>query len=481
MDDLTYSYQGNSNKLLKVADAASTDTYGFKDDAVNTAADTADDYTYDVNGNLTTDSNKAITNISYNHLNLPTQVTFSSGNIQYIYDATGVKQKKIVSTGNITLYAGDYIYEGLSGSEVLQFFNTSEGYVEPINASNYALLFRHTFQYKDHLGNIRLSYKDLNQNTGAISLSIVEEHNYYPFGLKHNGYNGGTNGQRHHKYMFGGKELQDEIVGSNSFEVYDFGARNYDAALGRWMNVDPKASKFPGMSPYCAFANNPIYYIDPDGQEIVVPGEADRTAMLGYLNKTLGGDYFKFSDKNQLQFTGDIKDFKKDKKDIVNGMLGVINADYTATIKMSGFTADETKTLDEQSKPNVLGEKGGGVSLISVDNKTNKIVGATILIRESDLQPVPLFNEKYYYKDADGNLQTSDTKPVGVPSALAHQAQLKDGKPVTVPNTAANVIFHEIGHLIYEGGSQRDVLKYENKARKLMGMPQRSPSDPNHQ
>lgn len=254
-----------------------------------------------------------------------------------------------------------------------------------------------------------------------------------------------------------------------------------EKSVQRFWSVDPKASKFADMSPYCAMANNPIFYIDPDGQEIVVPGEADRKSILGYTSKALGGDYFSFNDKNQLQFTGNIKDFKKDKKDLINGLLGVINADYTATIKMSGFNADETKMLDDQSKPNALGEKGGGVSLISIDNKTNKIVGATILIRESDLSPVPLFNEKYYYKDADGVLQSSDTKPSGVTSALAHQAQLKDGRPVTVPNTAANVIFHEIGHLIYEGGSQRDVLKYENKARKLLGMPQRSASDPEHQ
>jgi RHS repeat-associated protein len=96
-------------------------------------------------------------------------------------------------------------------------------------------------------------------------LSIVEEHNYYPFGLKHNGYNGGSNGQRHHKYMFGGKELQDEIVGSNSFEVYDFGARNYDASLGRWMNVDPLAEAQYEYSLYSFTFNNPIMFNDPTG------------------------------------------------------------------------------------------------------------------------------------------------------------------------------------------------------------------------
>ena len=268
MDILTYSYQTNSNKLLKVADAAPVDKYGFTDDAVNMAADTANDYTYDANGNMLTDTNKGITsNILYNHLNLPTQVTLGLGNIQYIYDATGVKQKKIVSTGTTTEYAGNYIYEKTTVGEQLKFFNQPEGYVEPDGSGG----FDYVYQYKDHLNNVRLTYADDN-NDGSIETSteIRREQNYYPGGLEHKGYNNVVSANANSsadKYKFNGKELNDEL----GLDWYDFGARNYDASLMRWMNVDPLAETSRRFSPYTYALNNPIYFIDPDGMEAVSP------------------------------------------------------------------------------------------------------------------------------------------------------------------------------------------------------------------
>jgi len=224
MDNLIYTYQSNSNKLVKVTDTGNT-TYGFKDG--NTVGN---DFEYDDNGNMTIDRNKGITtNIQYNFLNLPTQVTINGQNITYVYDAAGTKLRKTVGS-TVTDYASGFIYE----NNVLQFFNQPEGYVEP-SGSN----FNYVYQYKDHLGNIRLSYQDKN-NDGVITASteIVEENNYYPFGLKHKGYNANING-RHHKYMFGGKEQQDEL----GLNWYDITARNYDPALGRWMNLDPLGGK----------------------------------------------------------------------------------------------------------------------------------------------------------------------------------------------------------------------------------------------
>jgi len=260
MDNLSYYYNGN--QLHSVTDGAVTT--GFKDGNVsdtdfNTTAD--NDYTYDANGNMLKDANKGITAITYNHLNLPTSVTLAGGTISYIYDATGVKLEKMVTEGTtitLTKYAGNYLYQG----GTLQFFNHPEGYVENDNGT-----FRYHYQYKDHLGNIRLSYTN-SGSAGSPNVVISEENNYYPFGLNHKGYNDIGNGYGNSvakKFKFGGKELQDDLIGGKNLDWYDFSARNYDPALGRWMNIDPMAELMYSHSPYNFAFNNPVYFVDLDG------------------------------------------------------------------------------------------------------------------------------------------------------------------------------------------------------------------------
>jgi len=215
-------------------------------------------------------------------LNLPTRVTFNTGSrIDYTYDATGVKQSKQVTASGVssfTYYAGNFIYEQNTTGQKLAFFSHPEGYVEK-NGN----VFNYIYQYKDHLGNVRLSYK--NTSTTGVNLVIVEENNYYPFGLKHKGYNNQIAG-RDHKYGFGNKEEQNEL----GLDWIDITARNYDPALGRWMNIDPLAEKMRRHSPYNYAFDNPIYFIDPDGMAPVGSQDDPIYAKNFWGNLKLIGD-----------------------------------------------------------------------------------------------------------------------------------------------------------------------------------------------
>ncbi|TRX39515.1 DUF6443 domain-containing protein, partial [Flavobacterium restrictum] len=227
IDDLTYVYKAtSSNQLLKVTDGPSgNDAQGFVD-----GNKTGDDFTYDNNGNLISDNNKTITAITYNHLNLPTKITFATkGNIVYIYNALGQKVAKTLTnmtaqTITSTDYLGGFQYQAMNvlPTPRLQFFSTAEGYVNNSAAPGAAWIFKYVYNYTDHLGNVRLSYSDANNDGAIATTEIVEENHYYPFGLKHNGYT--TAVSSNYKYRYNSKEWQDEL----SLNLYDYGARNYD-------------------------------------------------------------------------------------------------------------------------------------------------------------------------------------------------------------------------------------------------------------
>ncbi|WGK95151.1 MULTISPECIES: RHS repeat domain-containing protein [Flavobacterium] len=255
IDNLTYAYATTSNKLMRVTEAQPTATSGFKDG--NT---TGDDYVYDANGNMTVDKNKKITAITYNHLNLPTKIIFPTGNIVYIYNAAGQKVQKVVTTTTpasvvTTDYLGGYQYK----NTVLQYFPTTEGYVKnaPVSGTN---TYSYVFNYTDHLGNTRLSYT---KNPSTNALTILEESNYYPFGLKHNPYNTITPAQEY-KVKFQGQERQDELgLNWDSFKY-----RNYDFAIGRFMSVDPLAEEYAYNSTYAFQENKMGMGTELEGKEL---------------------------------------------------------------------------------------------------------------------------------------------------------------------------------------------------------------------
>ncbi len=106
-----------------------------------------------------------------------------------------------------------------------------------------------------------------NFNTGkqideSGNLALLQTTDYYPFGLT---MANGNKANANQPYQYGGKEWQ------NNTQVYDFHARQYNPALGRWFNIDPMLEKFSGTSTYNYCLNNPINVIDPDGMNSVLP------------------------------------------------------------------------------------------------------------------------------------------------------------------------------------------------------------------
>ena len=198
---------------------------------------------YDNNGNLTKDLNKGISNISYNSLSLPQVVTFSNGNtITYLYTADGRKLHTVhVTNGTATTtdYCGNVIYE--NGTQKLLL--TEEGYINLNSPTTYY------YYLKDHQGNNRVVL--------SSSGTVMETNHYYPFG----GVFSISNVQ---PYKYNGKE-QDTKAGLN---WYDYGARHYDAALGRFMTQDRFAEKYSSLSSYQYGANSPVCNVDVNGDSI---------------------------------------------------------------------------------------------------------------------------------------------------------------------------------------------------------------------
>ena len=231
IDELSYTYIGN--QLVKVSDNSQNPSgYPIGGGVIP----------YDENGNMMNHKDKGISYIGYNHLNLPSAVFWNGKQTFYLYRADGVKVKKDFP-GKVTDYLDGFQYE----NGALQFVPTAEGYYDFIKQ-------RYVYNYTDHLGNVRLSYA---KNNNA-ALEILEENNYYAFGLRHQGYGGVNLGNPNYHYKYNGKELQEN-------SMYDYGARLYMPDIGRWNTIDPLAEKT--HDPYSYVWNNPMKFLDPTGMK----------------------------------------------------------------------------------------------------------------------------------------------------------------------------------------------------------------------
>lgn len=280
IDNLTYIYTGN--KLDKIIDS-SLNYFGYP-------ATSGSLIHYDNNGNMIDHEDKNISEIVYNDINLSNSIKIKSQiknpfggtldtNVNYLYRADGIKLSKIYNyfsgrantpVSSIENYLDGFHYTGESGglsdpwlpepSLQLQFVPTSEGYFDFVQN-------KYVYQYKAHMGNIRLAF--YKNNNSAV---IDRTNDYYPFGLTFgdNGVNGFNSLSPNYKYAYNGKEYQTET------KMYDYGARMYMPDLGRWGATDPKSELLESASPYVYALNSPTLYVDKDGElPILINGKVD--------------------------------------------------------------------------------------------------------------------------------------------------------------------------------------------------------------
>ena len=322
IDNLTFTLNGN--QLNRVDDAVTGSAYNggfeFKD-----AVKQANEYAYDANGNLTKDLNKGISNIQYNSLNLPSKVTFTDGStIEYTYAADGTKLRTkhvINGTTTTTDYCGNVIYE----NGVQKLLLTEAGYLTLADS-------KYHYYLQDHQGNNRVV---IDQNG-----TVEETNHYYPFG----GVFASTSSVQPYKYN--GKEL-DTKKGLN---WYDYGARHYDAAIGRFATVDPMAEKLYGWAPYAYCYDNPIKHVDKDGE-------------FPLLSNIIGGGL---------------------------GALFEYGTQVTTNILSGGFRMDAFTDVDFADIGIAAAEgflTSGGSIVKSAVTKTAITIGATIAQSSIDLEP----------------------------------------------------------------------------------------------
>jgi RHS repeat-associated protein len=346
VDDLTYTI-GTGNRLLSVTEA-SNQLHGFKGSGTG--------FSYDGNGNML-NSSQGGGILHYNHLNLPYKFQ-GGGTIEWLYDASGMKhQKKTTGGPPDENYTKDYIlgieYKDGQIESIMHPEGRAVWFDEPEDQEPGKFIYE--YNLKDHLGNVRVVFADKNEDgfihpffhhgtlggwfgnnyQDAENHEIIQENHYYPFGMAMEGAWENVVPEVGQDYKYNGKEMQSDF----GLDWLDYGARFYDAAIGRWGQVDPLAEISPNYSAYVYVFNNPIGFNDPTG----MIGESIQTNVV---NEKTGETYY-INDGYEFDFVvsdDEYKSITKNGRISEGGMYVTARWLYEATLSLLKDTRDDLGT-----------------------------------------------------------------------------------------------------------------------------------------
>lgn len=253
-----------------------------------------DNYGYDKLGQLTRDNSEGSMTIEWYSANRKVKkITRTGRTIEFKYNPFGQRIMKIVRDGDYDGQITYYSYDA-TGKVMAIYSMTTDSYLEAsldefnlYGATHLGTIKRmiplydngpltytpanpcaHTLGYKryevnNYLRNVNAVITDRKLYvSGSYQATMVLNADYYPFGMEMPGRNTNIGTYR---YGYNGMEMDIETKGNGHSYTTEF--RQYDPRLGKWLSLDPLMAKYPQMSPYSAFNNNPIYFIDPEGLE----------------------------------------------------------------------------------------------------------------------------------------------------------------------------------------------------------------------
>jgi len=249
--------------------------------------------------------------------------------MEFAYTADRQKLKMeylVLSTGNReTVYTHYYLAGGLEiRNDDIEALNHADGRIVKTVVPFEPAAFSYQYRIADHLGNTRVLFDGGDHSTAPTAAGILQENHYYSFGLEQLGsWNDGA-GNVAHRYRFNGIERNEELGLDLAF------FRTYDPAIGRWMQIDPRAEKYVGMSPYNGMGNNPIYYSDQLGDTLSPTGTtAALSSMYNVIMNGSGGHYESQVDSDghlQLTATGIEGSMTDRQQALVNTIQSAIDA-----------------------------------------------------------------------------------------------------------------------------------------------------------
>ena len=389
VDNLTYQYATNSagdllsNRLYSVDDAVTNASLSATDMEdmpayINATPNTSNNYTYTQIGELKSDNQEEISEIHWRVDSKISEITRTSGsakkNLKFEYDAMGNRVAKHVYAGSVlewsTYYVRDAqgnvmgVYEHKIDAEtaLLEYklierniygsaqvvickdtvdLNITNAAGELTQATYYHArqLNHRQYSLSNHLGNVLTTLGDgkapVDSNSDGVidyyTAYIISVSDYSPFGVE---LASRTWSIEEYRNGFNGYEMDDEVKGNgNHISFVDYG---YDPrAVVRW-RPDPLTAKYQHISPYAAFGNNPILYVDIDGKEIWIAFEAKKEDGTTEIQK--------------VQYKGD-KLYTVDGKEYTGGneFAGKVLKDLNQLKADDALLKERTETLEKST------------------------------------------------------------------------------------------------------------------------------------